>query len=505
MLKHRVKGILAAIVTAFVMSGCGGGGGGGGGGTPAPTLLSAVPGDSQVTLNWNATPGIYYWVWWIQSTLPVTIGQSGNAVGGQVNIQPPYVMSSVINGLPYSFALNGHPNDPNAPGGPQSNSLPATPRFAGSTWTPCTASGATCPAGSPTIYGLTMGVNAGIFTPDFGSIRYYLAVGSGGQMFVSSDAQSWATLPTQSACTPPGGGALRAADFGWGTFVVVGDNGTLCFSGLTPNNPAGLGLDYVTTPATANWYPASTVPPGLGTPNYYAVSTNQNGWGALGGAHVAVGSGGTIIFSGDGEDWVNTAKITTITKDLYDVGYNFCAVFNWSWVAVGANGTIVATADPTGGTSWTTAGINVGTTQNLRSVACTPNSTPIPLPGYPPLIVTPLFVAVGDGGVLLTTVDGLTWSTPTNFTIDRVPVSNFPVNMRRITYGTQFVAVGDGGAVFTSFDGINWTQQNVNSTANLYAVTEPPGTVIPVPNGYHGAVPFGYAVAGDGGFTSFGR
>ena len=503
MLKHRGKGILAAIIAAFVISGCGGGGGGGG--APPPALLSAVPGDGQVTLNWNAVPGLYYWVWWIQSTLPVTIGQAGNAVGGQVNIMPPYVMSSVINGLPYSFALNAHPGDPNAPGGAQSNSLPATPRFAGSVWVPCTASGGTCPAGSPTIYGLTMGVNTGIFTPDFGSVRYYLAVGSGGSMYVSNDAENWVTMPAQAGCTPPSGGALRSADFGWGTFVAVGDNGTLCFSSLNLNNPAGLGLAFVTDPTTANWYAALTPPQGVGTPNYYAVSTNQNGWGAIGGAHVAVGSGGTIIFSGDGQNWVNTIKAANFTQDLYAVAYNFCAVYNWSWVAVGANGTIVATIDPTGGTSWTNAGINVSTTQNLRAVACTPNSTPIPLPGYPPLIVTPLYVAAGDGGVLLTTIDGINWSTPSNFTINKVPVTNFPVNIHALTYGTQFVAVGDGGEVFTSFDGINWTHQNSNGTANLYAVTEPPGATVPIPNGYHGAVQFGYAAAGDGGFTSFGH
>ncbi|MBU6504701.1 MAG: hypothetical protein KGQ63_03350 [Betaproteobacteria bacterium] len=504
MLKRRGKGLLAAIVAAFVISGCGGGGGGSGG-APVPTLLSATPGDSQVTLNWDSVPGIYYWIWWIQSTVPVTIGQNGNAVGGNVNVLPPYVMFGMINGLPYSFSLNAHAGDPNAPGGPQSNSLSVTPRLAGASWTPCTASGSTCPAGAPTIYGLSMGVNAGIMTPDFGIIRNYLAVGSGGQMFVSPDAKNWSALPAQSACTPSGGGSLRATDFGWSTFVAVGDNGTLCFSGLNLNNPSGLGLDFVTTPATANWYPATTVPAGMGTPNFYAVSTNQNGWAALGGAHVAVGSAGTIIFSGDGQNWLATAKLSTFTSDLYDVAYNFCMVPNWSWVAVGANGAMVGTIDPTGGTGWTTAGFNVGTTRNLRGVACSPNTVPPPLPGYPPAYFLPLYVAVGDGGVLLTSSDGLNWSTPSNFKIGNVAVTSFPVNMRRVTYGTQFVAVGDNGSIFTSLDGVNWTPQTSGTTANIYAITAPQATLTPIPNGYKGVVPFGYSVAGTNGFTGFGQ
>jgi hypothetical protein len=60
-----------------------------------------------------------------------------------------------------------------------------------------------------------------------------------------------------------------------------------------------------------------------------------------------------------------------------------------------------------------------------------------------------LFVAVGDGGAILTSPDGVTWTPRTSGT------SN---TLFGVTYGNGlFVAVGDGGAILTSPDGVNWT------------------------------------------------
>ena len=509
MLKRQWSGMVAAALAALVITGCGGGGSGGSS-APAPVLQSAVPGDGQVTLTWSSPPngGLYYWVWWIQSTLGVTIGPSGNAVGAQVNATSPFVMSSLLNGLPYSFAINTHVGDPNSTGGPQSNSLPATPRFAGSTWAPCTASGGACPTGAPTLYDVSFGDNAGLLGPDNGSLRNYLAVGTGPNMFISTDSMKWTALPPQPACTPPSGGSLRTTDYGWGTYVVAGDNGTLCFSGLTIVNPTAVGLAYAGpptfTPADAKWYPATTMPSNLGNVNFYAVTTNQNGWAALMGAHVVVGSKATILWSGDGQNWAYTLGSSIPTNDLYGVTFNFCALPFWSWVAVGSNGTIIATPDPNGATSWTNAGIKTTTTENLHGVACTMNSVPSTVPGYPSLYFLPLWVAAGDGGALQTSIDGMNWSTPSNFTIDNVPVTHFPVGIKALNFGTQFVAVGDSGSVFTSIDGATWTSQASNAGNNtLYAITQPQGSTIP--NGFMGAVPYGYTAVGTNGITIFGR
>jgi hypothetical protein len=66
------------------------------------------------------------------------------------------------------------------------------------------------------------------------------------------------------------------------------------------------------------------------------------------------------------------------------------------------------------------------------------------------------FVAVGDGGTLITSIDGATWTVQT-------PITS--VNLASVTYGRLFVAVGDKGALFTSTDGSTW-QAIVSGTVN---------------------------------------
>jgi hypothetical protein len=502
MFKRHLGAKLAAFCAAVVVAGCGGGGGSA---ASPPVLLTAQPGDGQVTLTWQSAPGTFYWLWWVQAVTTVTIGDSGNAVGAEVNVVSPYVMTNLYNTLPYSFALNAHAGNPNGPGGPASNSLTATPRFAGSSWVPCTAAGNVCPSGTPTLYAVAHGDNSGILANDGGTIRNYLAVGSGGSMYVSYDSKSWTQLPAQPSCTPSAGGALRAADYGWGTYVAAGDNGTVCFSGPTSTNPSAMPLVATPNAAQSTWMAATSLPAGVTTTNFYGIATNQNTWNAQAGDHVLVGSGGKILVSGDGQNWIfsNLAAANTGTSnDLYGVTFNFCALPNWDWVAVGASGTIIASGDPAGINGWTTASINSNTTSSLRGVACTANSTPSLNPLIPAATVVPLWVAVGDNGVLLNSLDGVNWATPNTFTINGVAASKFPVNMKAVFFGTQFVAVGDGGSIYTSIDGATWTSQSSGAGSNaLYGIAAPKGTLIP--NGYMGSVPFGYSVVGAGGITTF--
>ncbi len=59
------------------------------------------------------------------------------------------------------------------------------------------------------------------------------------------------------------------------------------------------------------------------------------------------------------------------------------------------------------------------------------------------------FVAVGDGGSILTSATGLTWSPQNSGTIQR---------LRSVVWGDGvFVAVGDSGTILSSEDGTNWT------------------------------------------------
>jgi len=72
------------------------------------------------------------------------------------------------------------------------------------------------------------------------------------------------------------------------------------------------------------------------------------------------------------------------------------------------------------------------------------------------------FVAVGDGGVIHTSLDGLAWDE------GRRPVTS---TLWKIIYANgQFVAVGDVGTVVTSPDGYAWTSRSSGVLNTLYSV-----------------------------------
>ncbi len=86
-----------------------------------------------------------------------------------------------------------------------------------------------------------------------------------------------------------------------------------------------------------------------------------------------------------------------------------------------------------------------------------------------------LFVAVGQGGTILTSPDGVTW-TPR--------ASGTGVSLCGVTHGNGlFVAVGDGGTILTSRDGVTWTRRASGTTEDLYAVTHGNGLFVAVGDG----------------------
>ena len=73
-----------------------------------------------------------------------------------------------------------------------------------------------------------------------------------------------------------------------------------------------------------------------------------------------------------------------------------------------------------------------------------------------------LYVAVGESGTVLTSEDGLNWSSYS---------SGAKGDLNSVVWGDgQFVAVGDSGAIAESPDGINWTHQNQGGEAWLESV-----------------------------------
>jgi hypothetical protein len=76
------------------------------------------------------------------------------------------------------------------------------------------------------------------------------------------------------------------------------------------------------------------------------------------------------------------------------------------------------------------------------------------------------FVAIGAAGALVTSTDGVTWTT-------RTPIA--ANSLSAVVYGTQFIAVGSGGGIFTSLDGITWNPAVSGTTNDLMALAFSPG------------------------------
>src|SRR5258706_10972773 len=97
---------------------------------------------------------------------------------------------------------------------------------------------------------------------------------------------------------------------------------------------------------------------------------------------------------------------------------------------------------------------------DLRSVAVLPT--------------TAIFTAVGAGGEVATSTDGLVWTTQVITTSDLQAVA------ASVTGTTLFVAAGKTGVAFTSFDGITWTNRTTGTLSDLLAVVNGGGQFVAV-------------------------
>ena len=114
---------------------------------------------------------------------------------------------------------------------------------------------------------------------------------------------------------------------------------------------------------------------------------------------------------------------------------------NSTFVIVGQAGTILTSSD---GITWTSRS---GTSSHLYGVSYT-NST---------------FMAVGESGTILTSSDGITWTLRTSGT------SN---HLNGVTYANStFVAVGYSGTILTSSDGTSWTSRTSGTSNSLRGIT----------------------------------
>ena len=287
-------------------------------------------------------------------------------------------------------------------------------------------------------------------------------------LFTATDpsltAFNWTALPNAQAYISP------ATPF----YLCGLINGTTTYfaaNGRTNGGPGGTSSPTISaapynasntwTPASAPLATSSTTPtnPDLLGVGYTGLTTcGNNGTISAAGVFAAVGAGGAIFTSADGMSWFNRPAPAGFSTDLYAVtGYavnqNNPGNPALRWVAVGNGGASIYSLD---GITWTDGNpVNSGSTANpgnhaLRSITH----------------VAGTFFAVGDAGTILSSTDGITW------TIHNSPsVSSSKLN--GVTHGGIYVAVGDSGTILISGDGNTWAVKTPTTpiASNLRQVT----------------------------------
>lgn len=419
MFLHSIRVSLLAFASALILTACGGGSSD----KPQPPVggISVVAADSEVTMTWQETPGVEYWIFASPNSPNLTLSSWLATVGStyRLKVTSPYTVTGLANGTPYSFLLTGRIN-----GGPGSDATPtviATPRLAGIEWTP----GTTLNTGNKTAmaYG-------GIVDSATNTFSYkHIAAGNGGRLFNTLNIASWTSL------TSPVTTDLYAAEFAFAKFIAVGAGGKIVISAdsqtwsettsVTTQNlnaiasngssvvAVGDNGSIITTTDAITWKVATSVP--SSTPNLYGVNFSNSGkW-------VAVGAGGTVLTSTDGLTW--TTQTSGITADLKAIGSNSTylnGVTTYNFVAVGAAGTVLTSPDAI---TWTRQSLSTTTSLNALSYV---NQ----------------FMVVGNSGTIMTSPDGVTWTTRT---------SNTTENLTTLTRANnQYIAVSDTGKIIYS-------------------------------------------------------
>lgn len=352
----------------------------------------------------------------------------------------------------------------------------------------------------------------------------YVAVGVNGSIIVSTDTVIW---------TPVFGGTsntLNSICFGNGIFVAVGANGTIIYSedGYVWNKSSTNIFLSLTSVTYAGGTITSFV--ATSTTGSIIISPDADTWSNVTSGTsnslndvdynnnliIAVGNYGTIVTSANGTTWTTRTSTQTYTSNGSTVSatiptpYNLKGIswINDRWVATGEYSTVITSTD---GISWsygftdtframaksTTLWVIVGDGGVIYYIdtnvdATTPVITTSPTSNnlYDVIYSTndSQFVAVGASGTIVTSNNGVSWSTKTSGT---------SYSLRRILYDSPndlYIAVGDHGTILTSSDAITWTSKTSGVTTDLngiglwtgtrtYIVVGQNGTVLTSPNG----------------------
>lgn len=231
--------------------------------------------------------------------------------------------------------------------------------------------------------------------------------------------------------TPFTANTLRGITLGLGntTYVTVGDAATVFYATHDYTEPEGVTAD-------PGWVAVETT----ALPDGYIANLRAITYGDA--LFIALGDDGSIISSADAVTWdagtaVGSAGMRSLARGT-----------GGTYIAVGDGGVIYknTASGITGTTAWTAQTSN--TSSNLYGVSYV-NST---------------FIAVGAGGVLLTSDDnGDTWI---------VQTSNTTNDLYQVAYDdvSTYVAVGDNGTIISSADATTWTLASTPITEHLRTI-----------------------------------
>lgn len=273
----------------------------------------------------------------------------------------------------------------------------------------------------------------------------FVAVGNGGETIKSVNGVTW--MREGSGTT----NNLRSITYGNGAFVAVGSDGTI-----------------LTSADGKVWTPRTS-----GTANTLNNIVYANG------IFVTVGDSKTILTSPDGATW-------TLRSSPIDIPLNGIAYGHDTFVAVGDCGTDAITSQD--GITWTRRAF--GGMKRLTAVAY--GNDAFVAVGYGDILTSPdgitwtqqdpgtylqlygiaclndIFVACG--GSLFASGKGVVWD-------ERVT----DCEMRGAAYGkSTYVAVGNGGNILTSTDSMTWSRKSTGATKSLSGVTFGNGVFISV-------------------------
>lgn len=256
-------------------------------------------------------------------------------------------------------------------------------------------------------------------------------------VMLSSDGINWSTNTPNTAVM------FNSVVHTLGRMVVVGNNGTIEMS----------------TSFGSSWsVQSSTTTQALQD----IVSNNIN-------MFVAVGNAGTVLTSSDGASW--TARVSNTTNDLRAIAYG-----NGLYMAVGNNSTVITSVDSI---NWTLqAGIDsqplndvifdgsqfvlVGDQANVFT--STDGISFVPASAGDNRNFTGIaydnsdLIRAGTNTEIFKSADGINWS--------QVTSQSYVINQVEF-FNDAFIAVGDGGLVLTSSNGNTWTMQTTPTTNNI--------------------------------------